>query len=397
VARIGPTYVLVSSPIEIRRIWSIRSGYYRAPWYEGFRFDPNRDSLVTTIQPAEHSRIRGLVIRGYSGKGLMPNQEQVMDEHIEKFLSLIERRYVSSRTKLRPWEMARGMQYLTWDVASAVEFGEPFGFLDADADMYDAIAALETMVLPCGIMALLPELLALVKSPLIKPLLPKPTDSHGVGRLLGVIAERIEARYSQKVHRDDVLQVFMRSGLSRDDVESEALLHLFAGSDTTAMAARTTVFYIATCPAAYKRLQAEIDGVAATVTRPVISDGEAKGLRFLQACIKESLRMWPPAAAIAAKISDVDDVISGVKVPAGTSVAVSWLEMMRDKNVFGEDAEIWSPARWLDSDPETLKEMEATQGMAFANGSRWECLGKRLASMELGKVLFEVSNPCLPW
>jgi hypothetical protein len=37
--------------------------------------------------------------------------------------------------------------------------------------------------------------------------------------------------------------------------------------------------------------------------------------------------------------------------------------------------------------------MEATQGLAFAAGTRWECLGKRLANVEMEKVLFEVS-PC---
>jgi cytochrome P450 len=126
----------------------------------------------------------------------------------------------------------------------------------------------------------------------------------------------------------------------------------------------------------------------------VIADAESKELRFLQACIMESMRCWPPISGLQAKMSSVDDVICGMKVPAGTHVALSMFSIMRDKDVFGEDADVFEPMRWLEANPEKLKEMEATQGLCFAAGTRWECLGKRLANIEMRKVLFEVS--CLP-
>lgn len=390
---------MVSSPRELRRIWSIRSGYHRSPWYAGFRFDPNSDSILTMVDNKAHHRVRSHVLPAYSGKGIT-DQEQVLDEQIAKFIALIERKYLSTRAtatenaKMRPFEMGRRFSYLTQDAISAVEFGKAFGYLDVDEDFYGAIDALEGMLMPCAIMALLPPLLWLVTSPLCRPFMPKKTDRAGVGRLLGVIDERVEARYGEKKIRNmDVLQAFVDSGLPRNEVESEALVHLLGGTDTTAGALRNTVFYVSTNPAAYRRLQAEIDGVAGRVTRPVISDAECKELKFLQACIKESMRCWPPLSGMQAKMSDADDVICGVKVPARTHVMLNLAEAMRDKDVFGENAELFEPMRWLEAGPEQLKEMEATQGMTFALGTRWECLGKRLANMEMGKVLFEVSLP----
>ncbi|KAB5576338.1 cytochrome P450 [Coniochaeta sp. 2T2.1] len=63
---------------------------------------------------------------------------------------------------------------------------------------------------------------------------------------------------------------------------------------------------------------------------------------------------------------------------------------MKDTHVFGADAEVFSPERWLDADPERLEAMEDVQGLVFASGTRRECLGKRLAQLELEKALFEL-------
>jgi cytochrome P450 len=385
--------VVVSSPAEIRRIWSVRSRYQRSPWYAGFRFDPNNDQVITMVDNRDHLHLRTRLIPAYQGRGI-PNQEQVVDEQLSKLIALIERKYLTTRDGgLRPFDMSAMFMYFTQDTISAVEFGQPFGYLDEEEDFLGAIHELEATLLPCALMALLPPLLWLVTSPLCKPLLPKKTDKHGLGRLLAAIDERVAVRYGEKpVRNNDVLQLLVESGLSRQEVEAEALVHLLGGTDTTATALRQTVFYLSTNPAAYRRLQDEIDGVVGKVTRPVIADGEAKELKFLGACIKEATRIWPPIAGLQPKCSNVDDVICRVKVPAGTNVAVGWFEILRNKSVFGEDADVFDPMRWLETDPERLKEMEATQGMVFVAGTRWECLGKRLALMELGKVLFEVSD-----
>ena len=68
-----------------------------------------------------------------------------------------------------------------------------------------------------------------------------------------------------------------------------------AGSDTTATAIRTTFLYIITTPRVLAKLLAEISG--ATLSSP-ISDVEAKKMPYLQATIKEGLRIWPPAIGL---------------------------------------------------------------------------------------------------
>lgn len=306
----------------------------------------------------------------------------------------MERAYLSDRSATRAMDMGKVMQLFTQDVTSAVEFSEPFGYIDANADKYGVIAALEGMQLGFAMQALLPTLLAVITSRLFKPFMPRPTDPSGVGHLLGMIQSRVAERYGpNKKRHSDALQAFVDSGLSRDEVEAEAMVHLLGGSDTTATALRNTIFFVATNPIAYRRLQAEIDAAVAagSVTRPVLTDAQAKSLPYLQAAIKEALRVWPPIMGIMPKVSDRDDVICGTKIPAGTWVAWSPMAIMKNKEVFGGDADVYEPMRWLDVDSTRLREMEATQGLVFMSGTRWECLGRKLAYVEMGKMLFEVN------
>lgn len=383
--------MVCGDPAEIRRIWNVHSGYQRAAWYQGYRFDPNSDSILTATDNKEHHRLKVNLLPGYMGRG-QGGQEQVVDQGIINFIRLIERKYLSDRDGTRPMDMGRTLQYLTQDVTSAVEFGKPFGYIQDNDDSFGVIEALESMQLPCALMALLPLLLAMVKSPLIRPLMPKPGDKTGMGRLLGLVRDHVAERYGEKPAKNaDALQAFVESGLSREEVEAEALVHQLGGSDTTATALRCAIFYVATNTQAYRRLQAEIDAALPDAKRPVIADDQAKKLPYLQAVIKETLRMWPPITGLLPKISSRDDVICGKNIPAGTFVAWSPMSVMKSKLVFGADADVFEPMRWLEADATQLRDMEATQGLVFMAGTRWECLGRKLAYVEMGKTLFEVS------
>ena len=164
-----------------------------------------------------------------------------------------------------------------------------------------------------------------------------------------------------------------------------------AGSDTTATAIRSTMLHIITSTQSYKKLQSEVDVAIQShgISSP-ITDAEAKKLPYLQACIKEGLRIWPPITGLMPKVCPTDDFINGQLVPAGTQVCWCAWRVFRNKDIFGEDAEMFRPERWLEADEHCLKMMESTAELAFSPG-RWQCLGRSIAFIELNKVFVEVS------
>ena len=414
-ARLAPNWVILSDPAEVRRIWNVRSGYHRSPWYEGFRLDPSKDNLLSASGTKEHHRLRSKVIPAYSGKGL-GNQEVIVDDNVLKFVDLINREYLTTpKGGLKPMNGGHVFQYFTQDVNSTIEFGKSFGYLEKNKDFNGIIAAFEELMPLTVFVGLFRPLMWFIKSPLAKPFMPKPTDTHGVGRLLGTVQGLVDERYreknspnpSQNKRPKDVLGAFVETSLSPVEVYGESLVHLLGGTDTTAAALRVTLFYLATRPSAYRALQAEIDNFVRQggATRPIITDAEAKQLPYLQATMREGLRIWPPVTGLMAKISPNDDIICGQKVPANTHVAWAAVGTLRNKELFGKDADIFEPGRWIDAAAAAgvdgkegeaakarLKEMEAMQSMVFVAGSRWECLGMRLAKMMMGKILFEVGD-----
>lgn len=238
----------------------------------------------------------------------------------------------------------------------------------------------------------LPKVRRILESRFFGPLIPKPKGNRGIGGLLSLIRSHVDTRYGDaKTQKNDMLQSFVESGLRRPQVEAESLVTLFGGTDTTSTALRMTIFFLSTNVQALHRLQREVDAEVDNAARPVITDSHVKTLPYLQACIREGMRLWPPSMALLPKVSNKDQVICNMSVPAGTNVGWAGLKIMKDPTVFGSDADIFEPGRWFEADTEKTKRMEGVYGLIFANGTSWECLGKRLAYVELGKVLFEAS------
>lgn len=131
----------------------------------------------------------------------------------------------------------------------------------------------------------------------------------------------------------------------------------FAGSDTTAITLRSIFFYLLKNPRAYENAVAEVQNMhyeSDLVTYP-----ESLQLLYIQACIKEGLRMQPAVGMLMERLVPKGGVtLDGVHLPAGTIVGINPWVTARDINVYGPDAQQFRPERWLEASPEQLKLME---------------------------------------
>ena len=162
-----------------------------------------------------------------------------------------------------------------------------------------------------------------------------------------------------------------------------------AGAETTATAIRMTLFHVYSNPRVLAKLRAEIQ--AARPSSP-ITNAEAASLPYLQAVIKEAIRICPPITGEMLKdVPPEGDTYNGQFIPGGTAIGFSVVGMLADKSTFGADARTFRPERFLEDTDEQLLQMRSTVvDAAFALG-RWRCLGKNIAQMELNKVIPEAS------
>ena len=189
-----------------------------------------------------------------------------------------------------------------------------------------------------------------------------------------------------------MLGSFIRHGLSEEEAAGEALLQIVAGSDTSAGTIRAVMLNVLTNPHIYKRLQDEIDAhVKLGVASSPITDAEARSMPYLQAVIKEGLRILPPASgAMFKQVPPGGDVIDGKYLPGGTQIGNSPLGIQRMKSIYGPDADHFRPERWIEASLEKAAEMTSTVDLIFHYG-KWQCIGKSVALMEFNKVFVEVS------
>jgi cytochrome P450 len=291
--------------------------------------------------------------------------------------------------------MASISRYFTLDVLSTVAFGRPFGFMSANADLWSYDATVSQFQLALELVVNHASVRWLYGTRLVQWLAaPKVSDKSGIGPVLGFARQAVAERFgpNAKVKRD-MLGHFVGKGLSQAQCEAEAFLQIIAGSDSTTTVLRSTMYLVVGTPDAYRKLQAEIRDAdqCERISYPVALYDEAQRLPYLNACIFEGLRLYPPLFGLKIKQAPPGgETVNGIYFPEGTEIGLCDDAMCRNPAIFGADAHLFRPDRWLEVDAETKTKYRQIVDTVFGSG-RFKCLGRHIAMMELHKALIEVS------
>ena len=320
--------------------------------------------------------------------------EAMINEHVLELMDLIHKIGITQHSTP---DFAILAQYFTLDSLTHVAFGKPIGFLLANRDLfaYNESTTAFFPVLAMG--ASVPTINNILQSRIMQFLAgPKAGDKAGLGAIIGWAQQTVGDRFNggksaERNGRPYMLDSFIKHGLTQLEAESESLLQILAGSDSTATAIRMSVLYLLTSPPAYAKLRCEIDNaIQKGLCSTPITFSEANQLPYLQAVIKETTRCWQPLTGIATKIAPPNGAVSnGVHIPGGTQLALATQAIQEREDIYGKDARLWRPERWLEAEGEELRRMEKTWELTFAGG-QYTCPGRAVALMETNKVVVEV-------
>lgn len=207
-------------------MWAPRSQFRRAPWYKGFQLDPPNDCTLSMRDDDVHAVLRAKIAPGYGGKDV-EDVEKSVDTGIARFVRLIEEKYLSTQIEYLPVDFARKVQFMTLDVISKIAFGEAFGFMDADEDLYGYIKTTEDTIPMMQMFALIPWLIDLLQSPICKAMMPSERDTVGLGPIMATANRYVSQRFtSDAKDRKDMLGSFVRHGLTKREAQSESLVQM---------------------------------------------------------------------------------------------------------------------------------------------------------------------------
>ncbi len=349
------TFVVVAGPEPVREVFTgppavLRAGESNAPLSV---LVGERSVLV--LDGPEHLRQRKLLLPPFHGERLRGA------EH------LIAR---ATRRELEGWPLGRGfpllpsMQTITLEVIVRVVFG-----IRGTARFEELDAALRKVLEPMG--GRLRAVLSILAGDGFDG---GPDAERFAARRAAVDAllyDEIAARRAAPdlAERDDVLSMLLLAtdeegrGMTDVEVRDELVTILLAGHETTATGLAWTFERLVRHPG---------------VLREVVRELDAGGHEYLDAVVKESLRVRPVLPNVGRVLSE-DHELFGHELPAGTGVLPSITLLHRREATF-PDAAAFRPERFLGRQP------SGYTWIPFGGGIR-RCLGASFALLEMRVVV----------
>lgn len=229
---------------------------------------------------------------GYAQSNVM-QYEEAISRMIEKLLGWIDT-YASTG---KPMELDDFISFTTFDVVGEVLFSKAFGFLDAGADLENTVEnnlMLEKVAAPVSQFRWMQLLLG---NPFVTMLGLSPSSM-----VFRIALENLKERKKNPDARFDVVAHWLRYLEQHPDrttyrnVEAQTTTNIGAGSDTVSAGIQSTLYYMILHPETWERARDEIRAArrGGLCEGRVVSYADAQQLPYMQACIKEALRIQAP-------------------------------------------------------------------------------------------------------
>lgn len=407
VVRVGPNQISFNSLSALRTIYGAGSGFERTSFYR--MFDAyGKPNLFTFASGVDHRNRKKLVSHMYSNQYLLEQRcVDMVRRKVQGFLDMLKNEPDMAG------EIFTSLHYFSFDAISEFVYGPKHGgtsslagnkvdrrLIDDILDPHRRRLAWFFIHLPgytkwvttrTGLAERVVNFLGLVP-------MKKPFTYSGIRR------HALEAFYRFKQAVEDgeqtvddtsvigrLFQVREKQALSDMEIASECADHLLAGIDTTSDSLMF-VLWALSLPEnreVQQRLREELNTIAVDEAGWANPKDLAR-LPWLNAILKESLRLYTPLPAFEPRIAPVDTIIDGTAVPANTVVGMSPYCMHREATAFPEPLK-FKPERWLNADQQLLPE-SADQNKwfwAFSSGARM-CIGIHLANAEMLSLIAAV-------
>lgn len=408
VVRIGPNKLSFQDPAAIKDIYGPNGGLIQKSDMHIVAQQTSRgesfQTLFANTNAAWHNSLRRQVSPAFS-MTTMVQYERYVDEAVNVLLEQLEARFAAGEGAVGNLDLPIWMHFYTEDAVTNVTYGKRMGFLEK-GDELGLLAATSKMLLYTIYIMQWPTLDLWLRKNVVKMWL----NRHGwfnrpasetVPFALNAQQQRRELRESRKVAQNEAMEDTLTDKFLKAQEEHpesfgpRELLALglsitAAGSESTAMTLSALFYYVLKNPNCHAKLVAEVNANFPPGTSITFSQSQA--LPYLSAVVKESFRMHPAAAWAPERVVPAGGhTIAGERIPSGTVVGVTAWVIHRDRSIFGEDADVFRPERWLadgeDMGKEAVNIKEMERHLLHFGVGPYTCIGRNIALMEIYRVV----------
>jgi cytochrome P450 len=210
-----------------------------------------------------------------------------------------------------------------------------------------------------------------------------------VRRLDAIVYRLIGNRRAAGGRRDDAISMLLEASsgdadpLTDRELRDEVMTLFMAGHETTAVALTWSLHLLSQSHEAAAGLRAELADVLGG-RLPTVADLDR--LRYTEAVVLETLRLYPPAYALSREATR-PTTVAGRALPKGGIAFISIYATHRRPDIF-EAPSMFRPERWLDG---LAKRLPRGAYIPFAEGPR-KCIGSSFAMQEAVLVLATIAR-----
>ncbi|CAI6258750.1 unnamed protein product [Periconia digitata] len=349
---------------------------------------------LTMAPDMHHARQRRALAHAFSKQALL-EQEPILKGYVDLFVKRL--REMAARRE--PANMVSWFNFCTFDIIGDLSFGEPFGCLEEGEGSESANwVVLVYESIKAGALEQATRRFATPGSLAQRFLvwcIPSIIRERRTRHLRNSTEKTVRRMAAKTEHRDFIWYILKqrekKNEVSDDEVIMNAALFIVAGSETTATELCGLTNFLLRNPEKYTRLKSELR--SACKTEADLNMDILGSLPYMNACIEEGLRIFPPVPiGLLRTVPKGGSIIDGHAVPAGTSVCVtSWAAAHSAQNF--TDPDTFAPERFLESPTREDGAAKARYAgdvrkaaQPFSMGPRG-CIGRNLTYVELRLIL----------
>ncbi|XP_075974124.1 cytochrome P450 4c3-like [Anticarsia gemmatalis] len=194
-----------------------------------------------------------------------------------------------------------------------------------------------------------------------------------------IIEETIDKK-KRSIMLDILLDEEKKGRIDEAGIREEVDTFLFEGYDTTATALIFMMICLANEPKVQNAIYEELQSIYGDTKKETTIEDLNK-MKYLECCIKESLRLYPSVPFICRYVTE-ELTVAGYRIPKNTYYNILITDMHRNPEIYPEP-EKFIPERFL---PENSATRHPYAYIPFSAGPR-NCIGQKFALMEMKTLM----------
>ncbi|KAL8307418.1 hypothetical protein RB597_001013 [Gaeumannomyces tritici] len=400
IVRVGPNEIWLNSEDAHREIYGLGSGFGKSDFYVATALQkPKLDwrlrshysdtlDLLSEYDAQRYRQQRRLIGPVYQAANLRKFElavDQVLDEAVTRINELD-----GAAIDLKEW-----MHIITVECLSSIVLSWSPGYLRLGSDggssafsyrgwkrktifgLFPLVAILETLSKAVG--RAFADLWGLTfKAPKgLRLFFP------AVQRKIKTRMRNFDAKKQQKNVHEDLMADLVKLHKERPEFTATylhrmAITNFGAGHETMCSALTAAMAMLGSSPDVQDRVVRDQQGLADA------GNGNWSPAPYTVAAVKEAQRLYPVIGMSLPREVPVGGThLHGVFLPAGTTVGINPVSLHRNEQIFGPDAHLFNPERWLD--PAKSRAMDRCN-LTWGGGAR-TCPGRHLAELILYRTV----------